>query len=118
MLIAENETSGARLGERIACARSFFSRLRGLLFRPPLREGEGLWIDPCRSIHTVGMRTAIDAVFLDAEMRVVALAERLRPWRATRFHPRARSVLELPAGTVERTGTRRGDRIRLHPTSG
>jgi len=116
--MAENETSGSRLGERIECARSFLARLRGLLFRPPLAEGEGLWIEPCRSIHTMGMRYAIDAIFLDAEMRVVAIAERLRPWRATRIQPRARAVLELPAGTVERSGTRVGDRLRLHPTSG
>src|SRR5690606_1915601 len=118
MWAAENETSGARLGDRIRLARSFFARRFGLLFRHRLEEGEGLWIEPCRSIHTFGMRYAIDAIFLDREGRVVAVVEELRPWRATRVYFDARAVLELPAGTARRSGTRAGDRIRLHRISG
>lgn len=118
MLRAENQTSGAALGDRIRHARRFGARLRGLLFRPPLREGEGLLLEPCRSIHTFGMRHPIDALFLDAAGEVVGRYERLAPWRATPLHRRARKVLELPAGTVARTGTKLGDRVQVQPSSG
>lgn len=58
------------------------------------------------------MRFAIDAVFLGADGRVVRTAERLRPWTPATWARGARDVLELPAGTVARTGTQAGDVIR------
>lgn len=106
------------LAARVRRADSFGERLRGLLFLPPLGEGEGLWIDPCRSIHTFGMGYAIDALFLDADGVAVRLYPRLAPWRATRLVARARTVLELPAGVLERSRTKLGDRIRFHADSG
>jgi uncharacterized membrane protein (UPF0127 family) len=61
----------------------------------------------------VFMRFAIDAVFLDRDLRVVRVASRLRPWVPASGAVRADAVLELPAGTVERTGTQAGDVLRL-----
>ncbi|HLV61495.1 MAG TPA: DUF192 domain-containing protein [Fredinandcohnia sp.] len=116
--MAENLTRGVVLAQRVRRADTFGRRLRGLLFAPPLRPGEALWIVPCRSIHTFAMRYTIDAVFLDADGRVVHVCSHLAPWRATRVVPRARTVLELPAGVVEQSGTRPGDRIRIHDGSG
>ena len=59
------------------------------------------------------MRFAIDAVFLDRDLRVVRVSSRLRPWVPATGAVRADSVLELPAGTAERTGTQAGDVLRL-----
>jgi uncharacterized membrane protein (UPF0127 family) len=110
-----NRTRGAVLADRVQRAERVLDRMRGLLGRAGLAEGEALAIAPCGSIHTFFMRFAIDAVFLDGGGRVVHALADLRPWRATRFHPRAEQVVELPAGTLSRTGTREGDELAFEP---
>src|SRR5207237_1433735 len=86
---------------------------RGLLGRSGLPQGEALLIEPCASIHTLFMRFPIDAVFLSRELLVVRAISALRPWRATRFHRGAAMAVELPEGTLARTGTREGDLLEL-----
>ena len=87
--------------------------LGGLLGSDGLAEDEALWISPCKGIHTIGMTFPIDAVFLDGGRRVVAVRERVVPWRATRFIKGASSVLELAAGSIERTGIAVGNQIEF-----
>ena len=112
-----NRTRGAVLAVRVERAVRMRDRLRGLLGRSSLPEGNALAIEPCNSIHTFFMKFAVDAVFLDRRGRVVR-ALSLRPWRATRVYPGAAQVVELPAGTLARTGTREGDELAFEPASG
>jgi hypothetical protein len=58
----------------------------------------------------------IDVAFLDAGSLVVATYAELRPGRITGFHRSAAAALELPAGTLARTGTRVGDRLTITST--
>ena len=92
---------------------SFLARLRGLLGTDGLAPGEGLWISPCSSIHSFKMRFVFDALFLGPGMKVVGRYERFRRNRVSRVFWNARGVLELPAGTIERTGTEVGDEIQF-----
>lgn len=101
----------AVLGDRVRVAESFWTRLRGLLGRPALEPGEGLLIVPSSGVHMFGMRQALDVALLDRDDHVVATYPELRPWRATSVHREARCALELPPGTLERTGTGVGDRL-------
>lgn len=99
----------------VACARcraadSFLIRLRGLMFRSSLGSGEGLLFPRTRSVHTHFMRFPIDLAFLDADDVVVDVRPALRPWR-TASCSRARSVLELGAGELERNGVVVGTRL-------
>ena len=71
----------------------------------------GLWLAPCRSVHTVGMRFPIDVAFVDADGGVVRTIAGLRPWRVTAPVRRAVGVLELPVGTLAASGLARGDRV-------
>jgi uncharacterized protein len=87
-------------------------RMRGLLGRSGLPAGEGLLLRPAPSIHTAFMRFPIDALFLDRELRVLHVVERLRPWRMASKRG-ARAVLELSAGESARRGVRVGDRLEL-----
>lgn len=114
-MILRNARSGAVLARHIERASSPLARLRGLLGRRSLPEGDALILDPCTSIHTFFMRFPVDAAFLSRDLRVVRAIHRLRPWRATRFHPRAAMVVELPAGTLAGTDTREGDVLRIEP---
>ncbi len=106
-------TTKKELASNLATARNLFSRIKGLLGKSALHPGEALLIKPCNGIHTFGMRFAIDAVFLDRKNHVVALTENLRPNNMTALHFRATSVIELPAGTVEATGTQLDDEIEI-----
>ncbi|MHB1711815.1 MAG: DUF192 domain-containing protein [Acidimicrobiales bacterium] len=65
-----------------------------------------------RSVHTVGMRFAIDVAFCDKEMVVVAMTT-LAPWRMSLPRRRVRSVIEAQAGAFERWGLRVGDQLEL-----
>jgi hypothetical protein len=112
-----DETTRTVVAERVQRADTFLTRLVGLLGRDGLAPDEALWISPCKGIHTIGMRFTIDAIFLDEELRVVGVRERVAPWRATRFVSRATSVLELPEGAVARTGVSVGDQLGFLPAT-
>ena len=85
---AVNRKNGAVLAERVERATSIRARLRGLLGRTGLPQGDALVIEPCTSIHTFFMRFTIDALFVAKDGRVVRAIAELRPWRATRWPSR------------------------------
>jgi uncharacterized membrane protein (UPF0127 family) len=103
---------GTVVCDRCTLARTPVRRMRGLLGRRGLSEGEGLLLQPAGSIHTFFMRFPIDAVFLDAERRVLKIAPDVRPWR-TAAAKRAKAVLELAAGEATRVGLATGDVLQL-----
>jgi uncharacterized membrane protein (UPF0127 family) len=111
-VLVVQDGSGIRLGSKVAVARSWWHRLRGLLARPPLRVGEGLLLLRCSSVHTAGMAHPIDVAFLDADGCVLRSIPRLGPWRVGLGGLGAVHTLELPAGRLEETGTVPGDRLR------
>lgn len=94
-------------------ARSLGARTVGLLRTSEFRQGEGLWIERAPSIHMFFMRYAIDAIFVDEHRRVVKLVENLKPWRVVWWARGARDCIELPVGTIARTGTQVGDQLEL-----
>ena len=61
------------------------------------------------------MRFPIDAVWVDRTGHVVEARERLRPWLFAASARGADEVLELPVGTIARTGTQAGDELRYEP---
>ena len=79
---------------RVAVADSFFTRFKGLMLRKSLAPGEGLLLKNCSAIHCCFMRFPIDAVYLDADLRVVS-TETVKPWRLGGRFPGTRHVLEL-----------------------
>ena len=113
---ALNRDRGIELARSVRKADTFWKRLRGLRGRPALPPGEGLWIVPCRGVHTRGMAFSIDVLFLDAAGRVLSLEEDLEPGRFPPIRWRARTVLELPPGTVRDSSTKVGDRIDFDAT--
>lgn len=93
-------------------AASTLERMRGLLGRAPLGPREGMLLPHCGMIHTFGMHYPIDVVYLDREYRVLKVSEALAPLRMG-FHLRARSVLELAAGSAAACGIRAGSVLAL-----
>ncbi len=105
--------SGKELVARVKVADSFFLRLRGLLGASSLPRDEGLWIVPCKGVHTFGMRFPIDVLFLDKENRVVRSIVNIRPNRVTPVFRAAVSALELPAFTIDHHCIAMGDTIEF-----
>lgn len=110
---AYNRTRQTYLATKLALADTHWSRFRGLMARDAgeFQPGDGLWIVPCRGVHTFAMRFPIDVIYLNAEQRVVHLQENLKPWRMAPVRLAAASVLELPSGTIGATQTGVGDVI-------
>jgi len=73
--------NGAVWVGKVERAASLPSRLRGLLGRDSLGPDAALLIERCGAIHTIGMRFAIDAVFLDRAWRVLRIEKNIRPGR-------------------------------------
>ena len=112
---AFNRTRQVYVATELAAAETHWSRLRGLLgvSADDFGNGRGLWIRPCRGVHTLAMRFPIDVVYLDRAGTVVHVEHNLQPWRFSPVRMQAASILELPSHTVARTGTALGDRIEI-----
>ncbi len=90
-------------------AKSFWSRTKGLLGRSSLGDQEGLWIRRCNSIHTFGMKFAIDCIFIDRQMCVKKICAEIKPFRLIWPVWGATSVIETAAGATTRLRIQKGD---------
>jgi uncharacterized membrane protein (UPF0127 family) len=78
-------------------ARRFTERRRGLAGMAPMPPDHALHIPRTRSVHTFGMRFALDLVWLGRGGHVVRI-DRAVPARRLKLCVRARSVVETCAG--------------------
>jgi uncharacterized membrane protein (UPF0127 family) len=110
-LTISNGTKARVLGDRVWLADGYWTRLRGLLGRAEIREGEGMLIAPSRGVHMYGMKYPLDVLLLDRGRRVVALYQELPPGGRTKVHREASYALELPVGAIARSETEEGDTL-------
>src|SRR3954454_9073101 len=121
LMRARNVSRDTDLAQRLEVADGLSARFMGLMGRAGLDPDAGLWLSGTNGIHMMFMRFAIDAVFLakpDAAVEgvrsVLSVHSGLRAWIGIVPYVRgANSVLELPVGTIERTGTVVGDLVAL-----
>lgn len=107
-----NLTRQSVLADNVEVADRGATRRKGLLGRDGLAAGEGLWIVPCESVHTFGMRFPIDLIYLDRNRTVKKVRSGVPPWRLSACFS-AHSVLELLPGTIGATQTRPGDKLEF-----
>jgi len=116
-LRVRNQTRNTVLGDRIGIADTSAKRKTGLLKHAQLEPGEGLWIAPCEAVHTFMMKFPIDVVFLNRKRKILKVRPNMvRSRIAISFL--AHSVLELPAGTLDHTGTEAGDQLEFEKYEG
>ena len=106
--IALRTAEGRFIAHEVRIAYSLAARLLALSRERSLPSRAGLLLSPARGIHTLGMRFAVDVVFLSRQMRVIGLAPRLRPWRVLLAPRGTGRVLELAAGQIAATGLKPG----------
>lgn len=109
-----NLTRNTFLATSMEVADTGAKRSKGLLGRKGLAPGEGLWIVPCESVHTIGMQFPIDLVYIDRKKRVKKIRSAVPPWRLSACLS-AHSIIELPAGSIESALTQVGDILEFSP---
>ncbi len=102
------------LAKNVKVARSFLSRLKGLMFsRSYPQEFQALIITPCNAVHTIFMSYPIDVLFIDKKWQVLHCCHILNPGKLSPVVRGAYAAVELPAGTVIRSYTQKGDVLSL-----
>jgi uncharacterized membrane protein (UPF0127 family) len=106
------------IADKCVEANSFLDRLRGLIGRKKLEQGEGMLFPRCNDIHMWFMSIPIDVIFLRRTQnsphlyQVTSARSRVRPWRPLPLRDgQASDTLELPVGTIERCDLREGDEL-------
>jgi uncharacterized membrane protein (UPF0127 family) len=79
----------------VPVASGWRSRLLGLAWLDRERAGPGLLIPRCASVHTCGMRFALDLYFLDADGALLEVRRGVLPRRIA-WYRGADAVLEIP----------------------
>lgn len=85
-------------------AKYFWQRLLGL-FR--YKQGKGVWLVPCRSIHTFGMKECISLLWLDKRYRIIHVENQVKP-KSIRRYQQANSVLEVSCQELQQRLRQRG----------
>ena len=93
-------------------------KTRGLMFRTEMAANEGMLFDFGRDAPVaMWMQNTIlslDMIFIRSNGTIARVAERTTPFSTDTIPSRepVRFVLEVPAGTAQRIGLQRGDRVR------
>lgn len=108
-----NLDTGEVLADHLGEARTFFRRLKGLMFTKHLMPEDGLYLVPCRSVHSFFMNYSIDVLYLNNQLQIIAMDMRLKPGKFGQVNRNTTSVVELPAGMLESSQTRVGQTVRF-----
>jgi len=106
--IALRTAEGRFIAHEVRIVHSLAARWWALSGERSLPSRAGLLLSPARGIHTLGMRFAIDVVFLSRQMRVLGLVSRVPPWRVLLAPRGTGRVLELAAGQIAATALKPG----------
>jgi len=112
-VIVTNTERNTVIGEAIEVARTASQKVKGLLGRECLEEGQGLLFKGAGSLHTLFMRFPIDIIYTDKKGKVVKVAEAVRPFKLVAAPLRCHYALELPAGAITASNTRVGDHLNF-----
>ena len=112
MVTIKNLTKRAIISENAELCKGAFSKSFGLMFslkpKPLIFAFKKEKIVP---LHMFFVFFQIDALFLDKNKKVVEIKESFRPFEFYNPKKKARYVVELPQGTVKKTGTKLLDKL-------
>lgn len=108
-----NLTTGQQVASQVRRPRSLLARTKGFIGRKQIAPEEGLWLDRCCAVHTIGMLVALDLVFLDGDQRIMEMRAAVPPLQPAIVCKGARVVVELPVGTIGRHDLLNGDLLDL-----
>jgi len=107
------------IAEPVEYATALFERLKGLLGRNGLSKSTAMIIEHCGSVHTIGMRFALDLIFLDKEWRVLSIKRNINPGRPMISGGlRAKRVIESQTGALDMEDFQIGHKLVLELLDG
>lgn len=107
-----NTSRNRELASELEVAGTGPKRSKGLLGRKGLEKGHALWIVPCEAVHTVGMKFALDLIYLDREHCIKKIVRNIPPWRISGCLT-AHSVIEFAAGAILESDAQPGDQLEI-----
>ena len=105
-----NLTKRCSISDQAKLAVTFFDRMTGLLNKNNPRT---LVFYTRFGLHTFGLHYPIDIILLDSSNKVVKLTKKFSPNQFFFYNPLFRTVIELPAGSIDRSGTTLDDKIKF-----
>lgn len=109
-MIIRDITRHSVLSKNAKIAVSFLDRLLGLLDQ---RNPRFLIFQTRFGIHTFLMADPIDVILLDDRQKIVKSKRGLRPNRLFVYKPRYKTVIEMPAGTIDKYRIAINDKISI-----
>ncbi len=106
-------TNNTVIAQNLVEAKSFFKRLKGLMFTKNLSPQSALYINPCKGIHTYFMNYNIDVLYLDINNKILAIDENMEPKKIGKLQKKAVSVIELSNGRIKATKTQIGQVVKI-----
>ncbi|MBU8902348.1 MAG: DUF192 domain-containing protein [Victivallales bacterium] len=95
-------------------AINFSDRIRGMIGRRfDAVDFDAMVFTGCNAIHTFFMSQKIDVLFLDSDNKVVGLRKNLARWLMLVRYTKAVTIIELPEGVIEHSGTEIGHVINV-----
>jgi uncharacterized membrane protein (UPF0127 family) len=113
MATLKNVTTGTIIARNVVRAERLLDRMLGFISRKYVSPDDGLWFDRCSVIHTVGMRSRIDVIFLDKSRRVLRIDRSVPQFRLAVTCPGAKAVVELGESPVDGRDLLAGDELAL-----
>lgn len=98
---------------KISVTRTWKSRALGLLGTEKLDKNRALLIDPCKSVHTFGMRYSIDIVCLDEAYKVLQIEHSVKPNVFVSPNKKTWAIIELAGGRVKDLSIKVGDSLEF-----
>ena len=90
--------------------KTWKEKIKGLLFSD---KATPVLIQTRWGIHTFGMRYPIDVLVLNKNNQIMKLAKELKPNRIFLWNPFFTTIIELPAGYIEKEKIKQGDVIEI-----
>lgn len=115
MWLVRSAETGRVLAWRVRRCDGWLERTVGFLTRASIAPEEGLWFEGCGAVHTIGMRSPLDIVFLDRQMKVVKTAKRVRPHQIYVGSAKAHVVAEFGPGFLDANPLDVGEQLELEP---
>ena len=82
--------------------KTLIKKAFGLTILNNFKDFDGLFLENCRIIHSFFMHFSFDAVFLDADFKVIGLYSDFKPFRVSKYFKHGKYVLELPKGSIKK----------------
>ena len=114
MLHLINKTSNQILAQNVIEAKTFFSRVVGLMGKKDLPSSSALWIKPCwGGVHTCFMRFPLDLIFVTKSLQVSAIFQNVLPWRmiSPSLFSKTHSVFELKTPALKEHHIQIGEQL-------